>query len=397
MAETVLPNMPAPNYAARNGIPASGSSATWSDVNPPMTQAERYAQSFGGQVISTADGYVAMANVLVDPSGRTDGIYQGNGTWTYPVSLRDAIEVWDLPLSPPGPPLNPQGPAALDLAARFGKGVVHGALDMVWQPVANVIDIGQVAVGLASGGRYEPTYLSGTGQNYQAGMSYGETVTRAVLGSNPVTGVGLASYDLTSNGMRGDWGGVAEGAGGLVGGFAVGKYGQRAFAPEPGAQLGLYRVAPEVEVSAPASAAGSLPPLPANQAPSFTSAVPADVSGMVLNRVFGGNAPINGGYWTDRPIPTTEGGWRSDYAAPRWFGNTGEQVGAWTAPEGQMAWGGKAAPQDIKGFSDKFTVFGTTYRYGWIQPGGGYQFFLPDAYNVIPSSSVVSGATPWKK
>lgn len=47
--------------------------------------------------------------------------------------------------------------------------------------------------------------------------------------------------------------------------------------------------------------------------------------------------------------------------------------------------------------SDKFTLFGTTYRYGWIQPGGGYQLFLPDAYNVVPPSSVLRGTPPWKK
>ena len=75
--------------------------------------------------------------------------------------------------------------AAWALASRFGRGAVHGAVDMVWQPIANTIDLGQVAVGLFSGGRYEPTWLSGIGQNYQAGMSYGETVTRGASSESP--------------------------------------------------------------------------------------------------------------------------------------------------------------------------------------------------------------------
>lgn len=42
--------------------------------------------------------------------------------------------------------------AAAELAGRFVKGAVHGAADMVWQPIAQTIDLGQVAYGLFTGG-----------------------------------------------------------------------------------------------------------------------------------------------------------------------------------------------------------------------------------------------------
>ena len=209
-----------------------------------------------------------------------------------------------------------------DLVRSFGKGVVHGAADMVWQPIANTIDLGQVAVGLISGGNYEPTWLSGIGQNYQAGISYSETVARAVLGSNPVTGVGLAGYDLTGSALRGDWGSVAEGAGGLVGGFGAAKYGQRYFAPEPAAQLGIYRVRPEVEITDPLVSPGRLlPELPKSEAPNFKSVEPTYLGGRTLNRVFDNiDAYENGGYWSEKAYPS-EGAWRSGAAVPegkRW-------------------------------------------------------------------------------
>ncbi len=146
---------------------------------------------------------------------------------------------------------------------RFVQGAFHGAVDMVYQPLAQVVDLGQALYGLARGGAYEPRWFSSIGQNYAGGMGYGETITRAVLGSNPVTGVGMASYDLTSSALQDDWGGVAQGLGSLAGGFAAGKYGQRAFAPEPGAQLGIKRLGtplPHDIVDSAGISGGKLPP-----------------------------------------------------------------------------------------------------------------------------------------
>jgi hypothetical protein len=104
-------------------------------------------------------------------------------------------------------------PSRQSLAGRFMKGAANGAIDMVWQPVAQVLDLGQAAYGvaynLATGGIYDPHWFSGTAQNYAAGMSWGETGLRSMTGIPLVgqaLGVGLASYDLTSSALQGDWG-----------------------------------------------------------------------------------------------------------------------------------------------------------------------------------------------
>lgn len=67
------------------------------------------------------------------------------------------------------------------------------------------------------------------------------------------------------------------------------------------------------------------------------------------------------------------------------------------APSGQWAWGGKAAPQGVTGSYREFNVMGSTYRYGWIQPGGKYQIFIGDSRTSIPSSGLKTGPTPWNQ
>lgn len=213
----------------------------------------------------------------------------------------------------------------------------------------------------------------------------------------------MAGYDLTSSALNGDWGGVADGAGGLAGGFVAGKYGQRAFAPEPGAQLGIYRVRPQVEVTNPlVDPGGLLPPLSKWDAPNFISAEPVYIGNKPLYRVSDGvfdsrtQANVNGAYWADRPAPASEGQWRSAYGVLNEWPNRGSTEGVWV-PDGGWGWGGKAAPQASLQSAKEINVFGSTYRYGWIQPGGGYQLVVPNSYTAIPRSNVQLGPTPWRK
>lgn len=295
------------------------------------------------------------------------------------------------------------GSTLYSMGSRFLGGAFYGAVNMVWQPIAQTLDLGQAGIGLVSGGQYEPSWLSGIGRDYAAGMSYGETVTRAALGSNPVTGIGLASYDLTSSAMQGDWGGVAEGLGGLAGSYGLAKGGQRYFAPEPGAQLGVYRVRDRVETPNPLENPGELlPPLSEWDTPNFTSAEPVFVGGKPLYRVSDGvfgdrtKAQANGAYWATEAAPATEGMWRSKYAVLNEWPNRGGVEGTWV-PETGWAWGGKAAPQAITGQFKEFTILGLTFRAGWGQPGGGYQVMVPNSYSVIPPSAIQFKPTPWNK
>jgi hypothetical protein len=379
--------------------------------------ANQYADTYGGDVINAADRLQLSSGTQSEPLPEiTDpritrtrmladdynamkvAQASANGDSLAPTVMNAArLGLYDTSVD--GMPIKTTADesTASMLASHFVSGAVHGAIDMVWQPIANTIDLGQVAVGLLSGGGYEPTWLSGIGRNYDAGMPYGETVTRAVLGSNPVTGVGMASYDLTSSAMQGDWGGVAEGAGGLVGGFAAAKYGQKISAPEPGAQLGIYRIRPEIEVINPlVDPAGLLPPLPRADAKNFTNVGPVFIGGKPLYRVFDNiDAYPNGRWWANQPIPVTESGWRSGYAVTREYNQGTYQ--ATTTPEGQWAWGGKAAPQAIEGFSNKLDLARSTYRYGWIQPGGKQQIFIHNARDSIPLSLIFTRSTPWNK
>lgn len=158
--------------------------------------------------------------------------------------------------------------------------------------------------------------------------------------------------------------------------------------------LGAYRVRPEIEVSSPVP---DLINLPGKEASNFISASPMHIGDKSMYRVFGGTAGDRGSYWTDSPIPSTEGAWRSKYAVTREWGNTGEKTAEWSTPASQWAWGGKASPQAVKGYSDKLESFGAKFRYGWIQKGGDYQAYVPNSYKVISQSAVDIGVTPWKK
>lgn len=381
---------------------------------PPRTEAKRYADTYGGEVVNTADRLrlssgnpgeplpeitdprITRTRLLADEYNALKVAQASRNGEDLAPTLNNAARLGLYDTSGDGMPIKatPEENPISNLASRFGSGLVHGAIDMVWQPVAQTIDLGQAAIGFVSGGRYEPTWLSGIGRNYDAGMSYGETMTRAVLGSNPVTGVGMASYDLTSSAMQGDWGGVAEGAGGLVGGFAAGKYGQRWMAPEPGAQLGVYRVRPQVEITNPlVDPGGLLPPLPKWEAPNFISAEPVYLGRRTLNRVFDNvKAYDNGAYWGEKTY-SSEGAWRSGVAVPEgqnW--NKGTLQGEWQ-PHGGWGWRGRAAPQSVPGYSTQKWGFTA----GWIQRGGDYQISVPNSRNTIPAGAVTSEPAPWKK
>ena len=150
------------------------------------------------------------------------------------------------------------------------------------------------------------------------------------------------------------------------------------------------------------SPGGLLGPLPSWEAPKFSNAEPVYVGGKSIYRVSDGvfgdrtKAQANGGYWTDQPAPASEGAWRSKYAVLDEWPNRGTTEGV-HVPDSGWAWGGKAAPQSIEGRSYKFEALGSTYRYGWIQPGGGYQIWMPNSYNTIAPSAVTLRPTPWQK
>lgn len=185
---------------------------------PVRTVADRYAESYGGEVINTVDRLrlssgisgeplpevpdtrITRTRLLADEYNKLKVAQASRNGEDLAPTLENAARLGLYDTSGDGMPIKamPDESPISNLASRFTSGLIHGAIDMVWQPVAQTIDLGQVTIGFISDGRYEPTWLSGIGRNYDAGMSYSETVTRGVLSSNPVTGVGMASYDLTT-------------------------------------------------------------------------------------------------------------------------------------------------------------------------------------------------------
>ena len=292
---------------------------------------------------------------------------------------------------------NTPNPGA-SVGQRFTQGAAHGAVDMVYQPLAQLADLGQASYGLAKGGTYEPRWFSSIGQNYAGGMGYGETITRAVLDSNPVTGVGMANYDLTSSALQGDWAGVAQGMGGVAGGIVAGKYVKRAFAPEPGAQLGIKRLGtslPHDVVDSAGISGGKLPPLPSGKTGTFTGIpVPRQFRSGELKRVWqAGNsdAPLSGRYWATE-TPTSEAMWRGPYAVLKDWGNAGTDVATLQRPN-TWAWYGKTSAMAVP--RNSITV--GQHAIGWYQPGGAPQAMIPNSFSIVNPSNVTTARTPWHR
>nr|WP_231106328.1 filamentous hemagglutinin N-terminal domain-containing protein [Ralstonia solanacearum] len=113
-----------------------------------------------------------------------------------------------------------------ELAGRFGRGVVGGLKGVFVEPFLQVRDIG--AAGLSFGynelmrGEKDPYWYpemkSGVAEAYANGTSQG----KLLLQSNPLTGVGVLSYDATTALAQGRYGDAAEMAGGFAAGTAVG-------------------------------------------------------------------------------------------------------------------------------------------------------------------------------
>jgi hypothetical protein len=138
------------------------------------------------------------------------------------------------------PPLGQSGQQAVDpmyLLGRAGEGALHAFKSMVTEPGLQTRDLSLAALSVGynelvtpftGGEKWFHEMISGTAQVYENGASQ----TRLLLRSNFVTGASVASYDMTTAAMNGQWGKVAEQAGGLAVGFvagkAIGAYGDRA-------------------------------------------------------------------------------------------------------------------------------------------------------------------------
>lgn len=228
-AEAELQQELAAEEAARNGaVPSSQAPATIT-ANRDVAVLN-YAQAR----TSSSGGVIQLPDIQLQP-GQTygDPIYHGDGPATYadpyanpalgtPVAIADPASV---AASEPAPGLT------LDylkyLGANVGHGAASAAMNMVYQPIAQLHDLGQIGYGVYYNSThddlYQPNYWSAIGQQEMAGGVSDWQRLANLAASNPITGVGPAAFNLTTAGINGDYGSLAEQAGGLVAGFALGK------------------------------------------------------------------------------------------------------------------------------------------------------------------------------
>lgn len=120
-------------------------------------------------------------------------------------------------------------PSVYDTIENGINNVVNGALstaiNMVYQPIAQVHDLSAVAYGLGyqaiTGETYQPNWWSAIGQHADDD-SLG-TLAENVLSSNPVTGVGVAGWNIGTAVYNGDVNSLETQLGGLAAGFAIGE------------------------------------------------------------------------------------------------------------------------------------------------------------------------------
>jgi hypothetical protein len=120
------------------------------------------------------------------------------------------------------------------LAQNFVKGVGDTVIGLTAGTAQNVADIARITaslvfneLGVASYNRltdsnrpkWYPELHGPTAQAYQDGTSQAELI----LSNTPILNVGVMTYHAASSAMQGDWNAVARQAGGVAGGFAVGK------------------------------------------------------------------------------------------------------------------------------------------------------------------------------
>ena len=112
---------------------------------------------------------------------------------------------------------------------RFGTGLINSVVGMVTEPFLQTYDLGVAATSFvynettnAITGKnplWFPQTYSGVSKAYENGASQ----FRLFAQSNPISGIGVTSYDMTTSGIEGRWGDFTEQTGGLLGGLALGK------------------------------------------------------------------------------------------------------------------------------------------------------------------------------
>jgi hypothetical protein len=133
-------------------------------------------------------------------------------------------------------------------------GALLGSMNMVYQPIAQVHDLGAAAYALGeqaiTGEIHQPDYWSTTGKEAVTDANSWAHTTENLLGSNPITGSALAGWNLGTAISNGNATSVEQQLGGLAGGVLMGKAGLEG---EP-VSVPATRIEPTVSGSVPNNA-----------------------------------------------------------------------------------------------------------------------------------------------
>lgn len=103
---------------------------------------------------------------------------------------------------------------------RVATGAAGTVKSMVTEPFKQLHDLGLAAGGYFFGANVtEDDFISGTAQAYK----HGESWHRILLSSNPITGTGVMTYDMTRAVIEGRTGDLSEQLGGAIAGFLIGR------------------------------------------------------------------------------------------------------------------------------------------------------------------------------
>jgi YD repeat-containing protein len=130
-------------------------------------------------------------------------------------------------------------------------GALIGSMNMVYQPIAQVHDLGAVVYALGdrviTGEIHQPDFWSTTGKEAVTDANPWAHTTENLLGSNPITGSALAGWNLGTAISNGNVTSVEQQLGGLAGGVILGKAGLEG---EP-VSVPATRIEPTVSGSVP--------------------------------------------------------------------------------------------------------------------------------------------------
>jgi hypothetical protein len=119
------------------------------------------------------------------------------------------------------------GPTTVNLPARFAQGVGSAVKGLTLEPLLQLEDLGLAGASWTYNellrGSDDPLWLPDMKSGMADAYANGASVSRMLLQATAATAPAVAAFDMATAAMNQDWGGVAEGAGGLFGGLVIGK------------------------------------------------------------------------------------------------------------------------------------------------------------------------------